>query len=95
MVSYRLTDEAVEDLSRIYRYGLQHYGKEQADIYFDEIYEQFEKIAEYPNQYQIIEGLNKNYRRCVFGVDCIYYTVREESVLICRIFGQQDAERWL
>ena len=33
MASYRLSDKADEDLSRLYEYGILHYGQERADRY--------------------------------------------------------------
>ena len=43
MSKYRLTDEAKEDLRRIYKYGYEEFGEEQADEYFYSFFEAFLK----------------------------------------------------
>ncbi len=65
MASYRLSENAKEDLRRIYQYGLLEYGEAQADKYYNTLFDQFEKIAEQPLLYQSVDEIRKNYRRCV------------------------------
>ena len=45
---YRLTENAKEDLRRIYRRGLRAYGEAQADKYYNALFDRFEQIAEQP-----------------------------------------------
>lgn len=48
MASYRLTEKADEDLSRLYEYGIIHYGQERADRYYDGLIERFEELNRTP-----------------------------------------------
>jgi plasmid stabilization system protein ParE len=48
MASYRLSEKADEDLSRLYEYGILHNGQERADRYYNGLIEQFEELAENP-----------------------------------------------
>ena len=95
MPRYRISNEAKSDLQRIYRYGFEQFGEEQADEYFWGIFECFEKIAENPMQYQSIDHIRIGYRRCVYRSDTIYYRVHHSLVEIMAILGGQDADEWL
>ena len=45
MYSYYLSIEAEEDIVRIFEYGFNHFGLKQAEKYYDELFECFNKIA--------------------------------------------------
>lgn len=51
MASYRLSEKADEDLSRLYEYGITHFGQDRADRYYDGLIERFEQLAENPRLY--------------------------------------------
>ena len=95
MASYKLTDEAEEDLNRIWRHGLLHHGEAQADKYYFDFILRFEKIAENPYLYPSVDDIREGYRRSVCGVDHIYYRIVDGTVEIMAILGQQDTEGWL
>jgi len=44
MGAYRLTRKADFDLASLYRYGLQNFGLERADKYFDSLVARLEEI---------------------------------------------------
>lgn len=90
MASYKLTSDARADVFRIYQYGLRAFGEKQADKYFNDLYDQFEFIAGNPLRYPNVDGIPEDYRRCVYGVDCIYFQVIDGMVHIVRILGRQD-----
>lgn len=48
MDEYRISKVAKEDLIRIHHYGTHKFGEEQADKYFNALFEKFEMIAERP-----------------------------------------------
>ncbi len=62
----------------------------QADKYFDSFFEQFEIIAQQPFSFKSVDHIRKGYRRCVCGVDNIYFRVNENVVEIMAIVGRQD-----
>ena len=95
MGTYRLTENAKEDLRRIYRRGLREYGEAQADKYYNDLFDRFEQIAEQPFLYPAVDDIREGYRRSVCGVDSIYYRIEGETVEIMAIIGRQDLEEWL
>lgn len=90
MAKYRLSNEAKEDLIRIHQYGVERFGVVQADKYFDSFFEYFDIIAERPFSFESVDYLKKGYRRCVCGVDTIYFKINDEIVEIITIVGRQD-----
>ena len=90
MSSYRLSNEAKEDLIRIHRYGVKKFGEVQADKYFDTFFEYFELISINPFSFESVEQIRKGYRRCVCGSDSIYYKVNKNQVEIMAIIGRLD-----
>ncbi len=95
MNSYRLSSNAKEDLKRIYFYGFENFGEQQADLYYDEFFEAFERIAENPNLYPAIDNIRRGYRRCPCGSDSIYYRVQNDFVEIMAIIGGQETNVWI
>ena len=90
MSNYRITEDAKEDIRRIYCYGVKNYGEKQADIYFDALFERFEQIAKTPYLYQSVDYIREGYRRSVCGVDSIFYRVVDDTVEIISILSRQD-----
>ena len=95
MANYRINEDAKADLQRIYRRGVLEFGEEQADRYFDALFERFDELAVQPYQYQAVDEIRSGYRRSVCGVDSIYYRIVGSTVEIMRILGQQDVDDWL
>ena len=56
MTAYRLSTLAEDDIRRLYRYGIETFGQRHADIYFDALFEQFDKIARSPTIYYRMDG---------------------------------------
>ena len=64
----------------------------QADKYFDTFFEYFNIIASRPFSFESVDYIKKDYRRCVCGVDSIYYKVNDTVVEIMAIIGHQDLD---
>ena len=95
MGAYRLTRKADFDLASLYRYGLQHFGLERADKYFDSLVARLEEIGENPLQFQKSDYLD-GYRRSVHRPHTIYYRIiNPEMVEIVRILRGQDQQQAL
>ncbi|MEM9052468.1 MAG: type II toxin-antitoxin system RelE/ParE family toxin [Bacteroidota bacterium] len=92
MAKYRLSVEAKEDLIRIHHYEIQKFGVLQADNYFRAFFECFERIAQNPYQFELVDYVRTGYRRCVCGVDSIYFRMRNDVVEIISIIGRQDID---
>ncbi|CAN5409731.1 hypothetical protein BH23BAC3_BH23BAC3_33020 [soil metagenome] len=92
MASYNLSQQAKEDLIRIHQYGVRTFGEAPADQYLKDIFDQFEIIARYPDRYPNVNFIRKGYRRCLCGVDSIYYRVQNGTVEIMTIIGRQEMD---
>ena len=90
MANYKLSNVAKEDLIRIHHYGAKQFGIKQADNYFDSFFIHFELIFENPFSFESVDFIKPGYRRCVFGVDSIFYKINEGIVEIMTIIGRQD-----
>ena len=95
MIKYRLTEEAKEDLRRIYVYGYKEFGESLADEYFHSFFEAFIKIAKSPLIYQSVDNIRLGYRRCPHRSDVIYYRINQDTIEIMAIIGGQDTDVWL
>ena len=91
MGRFKLTEDAKEDLRRIYRYGVLTFGEAKADRYYDALFERFTQIANEPYLYPSVDSIRLGYRRSVCGVDNIFYRVSEDkTVEIIAILSRQD-----
>ncbi|MFM1894846.1 MAG: hypothetical protein RIQ90_2012 [Bacteroidota bacterium] len=90
MAKYKLSNVAKEDLIRIHRYGAKQFGIKQADKYFESFFLHFELIAQNPWGFESVDFIKPGYRRCVCGVDSIFYKMNDEEVEIMTIIGRQE-----
>ncbi|NGZ89143.1 type II toxin-antitoxin system RelE/ParE family toxin [Psychroflexus maritimus] len=95
MAKYRLSNEAKNDLIRIHQYGVEKFGMTQADKYFESFFEYFDIIAQRPFSFEPVDYIKNDYRRCVCGIDSIYFKVNEDIVEIMAIVGRQDLNKKL
>ena len=95
MAKYRLSNAAKEDLIRIHHYGVEKFGMNQADKYFDSFFEYFDIISQQPFSFESVDYIKKGYRRCVCGSDSIYFRTVDDSVEIMAIVGRQDLKNIL
>jgi toxin ParE1/3/4 len=95
MSKYRLSNAAKEDLIRIHHFGVENFGMDQADKYFNTFFDYFEIIAQQPYAFESIDYIKKGYRRCPCGVDSIYYRINNDMVEIMAIIGRQDLNNLL
>lgn len=92
MYNYDLSEQAKKDLLRIYEYGIDQFGLDQADKYFEMMHDCFSKIAKNPYLFPAVSNIKSNYHKCVCGVDAIYYRIVENGIVIITIIGRQDFE---
>jgi toxin ParE1/3/4 len=95
MAKYKLSNSAKEDLIRIHHFGVENFGMEQADKYFNTFFDYFEIIAQQPFAFESINYIKQGYRRCPCGVDSIYYRINDNIVEIMAIIGRQDLKNLL
>lgn len=92
MADYRLSNEAKNDLIRIHQYGVKKFGLTLANKYFETFFQYFEIIAKRPYSFESVDYLKIGYRRCVCGVDSIFFRIKGEVVEIMAIVGRQDLD---
>ncbi|WP_293873689.1 type II toxin-antitoxin system RelE/ParE family toxin [Flavobacterium sp.] len=90
MFKYHLSFEAEEDVVRIFKFGLGKFGFQQANKYYDMLFECFDKIASNPNMFPVNSKYKHIERFCVCGVDTIYYNINGDEIEIITIIGRQD-----
>lgn len=90
MYKYHLSFEAEEDIVRIFEFGLNRFGLQQANKYYDMIFECFNKIASDPFMFPVASQYKDIERFCVCGVDTIYFNVKENDIEIITIIGRQN-----
>ena len=95
MTYYKLSNSAKEDLIRIHQFGVERFGMRQADKYFRESFESFERIASDPYSFISVDFIRQGYRKCQCGVDTIYFRINSDIVEIMSIVGRQDLENEL
>jgi toxin ParE1/3/4 len=95
MAEYKLSNAAKDDLIRIHHYGVKKFGITQADKYFETFFYYFDIIAQRPFSFESVGYIKSGYRRCVCGVDSIYYRIANETVEIMAIIGRQDLKNIL
>ena len=92
MAKYLVSESAKEDLIRIHQYGTKKFGPKQADKYFNEFFDCFEAIAKNPFAFESVDYIRNGYRRCVCGVDSVFFRIENEVVQIIAIVGKQDLD---
>lgn len=92
MAPYKLTRAADQDFERIFEFGIDQFGLAQALEYQNGMIHRFEELAAQPQYYQAVDHIRQGYRRCVYQVHSIYYTIDRDFVLIVRILGRENPE---
>jgi toxin ParE1/3/4 len=95
MGNYRLSENAEADLYRIWLYGLERWGLEQANTYYAAFMQHFVELADNPLLHPAVDDIRPGYRRSVCGSDSVYYRMAEQTVEIMAIIGKQDTDDWL
>ena len=87
---YRISQQAIEDLDKIWLYTFNKWSKEQADRYFDLIIAEIEFIADNYLIGKSVEETRQNYRVTKIKSHLIYYRkVENEIVEIVRILHKR------
>ena len=89
MSQYRLTPAAQRDLSRIWDYTEEEWGRGQAAIYIEDIRAAVERIAADPEQGRACDEIREGYRRYPTGRHLIFYIVAGSGIDVIRILHQR------
>lgn len=89
MSEYKLTNQAVADLSKIWEYTFEVWSEKQADKYFDELISNCKDIAENPDLGKNYEGISKQLLGIKANRHIIFYrTLSEDYLEITRILDE-------
>ncbi|WP_017932191.1 type II toxin-antitoxin system RelE/ParE family toxin [Robiginitomaculum antarcticum] len=90
MARFKLTPDAEDDITRIYRYGVQNWGVDAADKYYSELYQHFRILANDPLLYPTVDHVRLGYRRSLCENEMVYYRISDYGILIVGVIGRQD-----
>lgn len=90
MAEYKLTNKAVEDLSKIWDYTFEVWSEQQADKYYNELISICQEIAKNKNLGKSYEEISKQLLGLKANQHIIFYrTVNENYVEITRILHER------
>ena len=90
MAEFKLTNKAVEDLSKIWEYTFEVWSENQADKYYEMLISSCQEIADNPLLGKYYDGITQS----LFGIKTnrhiiFYRTLNENYVEITRILHQR------
>ena len=90
MAKYELTNEAVEDLTKIWNYTFDKWSEKQADKYYKMLLEICQHIADYPNIGKNYDGISDE----LFGLKAnrhiiFYRKLNDKPIEITRILHER------
>ncbi|MGB6084180.1 type II toxin-antitoxin system RelE/ParE family toxin [Moheibacter sp.] len=90
-MNFKISKEAEIDLENIWLYTFETWSKEQADRYFNLIFEEIEYLTQNPNSGKDYSHIREGYYRSKVKSHFIFYRINlKENVLeIIRILHQQ------
>lgn len=97
MAKFYLTNKAVEDLGEIWKYTVETWSENQAEIYYSLLIDSCQELANKPNQGKSYEVVEKN----VLGFKTVqhlifYRIVTEKEIEVLRILhGMMDMKNHL
>lgn len=90
MAKYRLTNQAVEDLSKIWNYTFEVWSEKQADTYYEELLSNCQEIAQNPNLGKDYKGISKQLLGIKVNRHIIFYrTLNSDYIEITRILHER------
>ncbi len=90
MNNYKISRVAEEDIIRIFQYGVKQFGLNQAEKYYNRLFDYFDTIAKNPYAFEAVDYIKAGYRRSVCDSNSIYYRITAEEVEIMTIIRSQD-----
>lgn len=90
MANFKLTNKAVEDLSKIWDYTFEVWSERQADIYYESLIIDCQQIADNPSLGKNYNGVTQNLLGVQSNRHIIFYrTLNDNYVEITRILHER------
>ncbi|MBI1920182.1 MAG: type II toxin-antitoxin system RelE/ParE family toxin [Geobacter sp.] len=91
MPTFALTNKAIADLKDIGRYTLEHWGREQRNLYLTMLDASFQQLAANPLTGKDCSDIRIDYRKFNAGSHVIFYRQAGDTLEIVRILhGRMD-----
>ena len=89
-MKFEISEKAVEDIENIWLYTVETWSVEQADRYYNLLFDEIEYITEHPLSGRSADHIRKNYRCTMVKSHLIFYKYKkmENKVEIIRILHQ-------
>ncbi len=84
-----ITKKAVADLEGIWVYTLETWSAEQADRYYNLIFDEINYICKHKNAGKSMEHVRKGYRASKVKSHIIFYRVINDTIEVIRILHEQ------
>jgi toxin ParE1/3/4 len=90
-MNFKISKEAQFDLENIWLYTFETWSKEQADRYFNLIFEEIDYLTQNPTSGKDFSHIRKGYYRSKVKSHFIFYRInlKENAIEIIRILHQQ------
>lgn len=97
MSKYRLTNEALNDLEKIWIYTFKNYSVKQADKYYRLIINEFEFLSKNPYSGKSVEFIKMEYRFSKVKSHLIFYKITQnKNIEIIRILHERmNIDFWI
>jgi len=91
---YKLSEAAAEDIEGILAHSMLDFGLERTETYFQSLTQCLELLGDNPEMGSTVDEIRTGYRCFLHESHAIFYTSREQDVLIVRILHKSmDADR--
>lgn len=89
---HHLNQATDADLERLNEWGIDRFGVNAADEYYEGLIARLVQIADTPQLWQEVDHIRAGYRRFVYVANSIYFQVEASGVLIVRIHGRENPQ---
>lgn len=94
-MKYELSRAAQRDVEDIYYRGIEEFGQQIADEYFDGLAAYLENLVLHPIKGVAVDDIRTGYRRSIYQKNSIYYQLKDDNIYVVRILGRQDPQNQL
>ena len=86
---YFISKKAISDVEEIWLFTAEKWSFEQADRYYNLIFEEINYICKNPESGKLMENVRKGYRASKVKSHLIFYRVKDDRVEIIRILHER------
>ena len=81
-MNYKISEKALEDIENIWLYTIETWSIQQADRYYNLIFDEIEYVAENPLSGRDYDYIRKNYRYSKVKSHLIFYRYKENEAFV-------------